>query len=139
MASPFDAVMMAADSVFGTVFGDEVLVTPRRASSGELKPMAADPERPSRTVTGVFTREGGTDRLGGTRQGTELQGMSTMAVAPARIWFSTETLRDLGYAPVAGDLITLTNKPGRPSYAIARHAPSDLDDGTFPLTTEKTR
>lgn len=139
MGSPFDAAMSAADAVISGTFGEAILVTPRRSADGELKAQSADPDRAPTTVEGVFTLNGAADRLGGTRQGTELQGMSTVAVAAASVWFSADALDEIGYALQAGDLVTLTERPGRPTYAIAKRSPTDLDDSTFPLTRERSR
>lgn len=127
--------MAAADAVVTGVFGDEVLITARVES--EKRGFMLDPSRGERAVQGVFTLRTAPDRLGGTRQGTELQGMSTVAVAPAQVWFSAGELAAIGFVPRQGDLITLTQRPGRPSYAIAKRGPTDLDDATFPLTRER--
>ncbi|GJD78010.1 hypothetical protein [Methylobacterium gregans] len=136
MASPFDAAMAAADAVLTGLFGEQVRVLARVES--EKRGFLPDPTRGEKDgVWGAFSLRAGTDRLGGTRQGTELQGMSTMAVAPAQIWFSAEELAAIGFVPRQGDLITLTDRPGEPAYAIAKRGPSDLDDATFPLTRER--
>lgn len=134
MPSPFAAAMAAADAVIGSTFGEDIRITPMCPASGELKAASVDSQRPMRTVTGVFTLHGATDRLGGTRQGTELQGMSSLAVAPATVWFSAETLASLPFEIVPGDRITRIEEPGEPWFEVARRAPSDLSDATFFLT-----
>ena len=135
MPSPFEAAMAAADAVIGGTFGEAARVTPRieRGKAG----FAQDPARSVGEIRGVFTREGASDRLGGTRQGTELQGMSTLATLPTRIWFEEAQLDALGYVPQAGDLITLTDRIGKPAYAVVKRSSTDLDDQTFPLTRER--
>lgn len=133
MGSPFAAAMRAADTAIGSTFGESVLITPRRPGAGELRAAGVDPTRPARSIRGVFTKNAAADNLGGVRRGTELQGMTSMAVAPTRIWFEARALARLGYVLRADDLVTLTDRPGAPSYAIVKRGPSDLDDATFPL------
>lgn len=136
MVSPFARAMASADRVLARTFGETVRVTPRAAARGELGAPARDPDRPERDLRGVFTLRGAVARPGGQRQGTEMQTMSSVALAPATVWFAADQLAALTYVPRPGDRITLADRPGAPVYAVDRYAPSDIADGTFPLTAE---
>ncbi|ACL55629.1 hypothetical protein [Methylobacterium nodulans] len=132
MPSPFALAMQKAHTVRTATFGEAIRITPM-AGEGEMAARTPDPARPEREVRGVFTLRPGEDTLQGVRRGTELNGMTRVAVAPAQVWFEASVLAGLGYALKPDDRITLTERPGQPVYTIVKRGPTDLDDATVPL------
>ncbi|WP_018261355.1 hypothetical protein [Methylobacterium sp. WSM2598] len=132
MPSPFARAMAAADTVVARTFGEAVLVTPM-TGAGELAARTPDPLRGSTLVRGVFSLKPGEETLQGVRRGTELNGMTRVAGAPAALWFPASVLAGLPHALRPGDRITLTERPGEPVYELVKRGPSDLDDQTWPL------
>ncbi|WP_298959052.1 hypothetical protein [uncultured Methylobacterium sp.] len=141
MASPFAAAMRAADATLNAAFGERVRIEPRLAlgpGRGELGAPRPDPDRPVREVRATFTLRAAADTLQGVRRGTELNGMTRMAVAEAHLWLPAAVLARLGYPLQADDRVVLVERAGQPAYAIVKPEPSDLADGRYPLVASRS-
>jgi len=134
MGSPFDAALAAADATMVATFGWPIRVTPRLKSTA--KAHQPDPNRGVKEARGVFTRVPKTERLQGSRTGTQLNGMTTLSVAETELWLPAAEVARLGYEPVPPDLLTLTGRPRQPSYAITKVGPDDQGGLKLTLTVE---
>lgn len=133
MSSAFTEAWADACQDLNDEFAEQIEITPRRSAEGELKGRSPDPARDPRTVLGIFRAKPVDERLGGARRGTELQGMTSISGLTTRVWFSAEVLAELGYRPVRDDLLSLVDRPERPTYMVVKSGPNDHDDNTFPL------
>jgi hypothetical protein len=125
MASPFDALDAALSASCMSAFGEAATLRPRKAS--QYTERAADPARPSATISGVYSAGPGDVPIKGASKGGEFQGPTRFATMRAEFWISSEDIACIPYKIAVGDLITLTDRGGL-SYEVVSAQVTDLGD-----------
>ncbi len=130
----FDALDAAMTGAIKTAFAEVAVLRPR--VSAQYVERAADPDRPTNTVSGVFSAGPSDERLQGTTRGSEFKGPTHIAAASAEFWIAKAEVDALPALPAKGDLLTLTGRPDSPTYAITRVQPTDMGDLNLILVRE---
>lgn len=129
---PFEEFDAAASAVLSSVFAEPARLLPRVSSQYALR--TRDPDRPEVTITGVFSagpaQQGLDGQAGGFSGGTRVTSTS------ATFWMAKTQVEALTMAPANGDALILTNRAGKPRYAISALDHTDLGDLTLILVRE---
>lgn len=107
-------------------FGETVTITPMQPGAHTVA-AGPDPARPERQVVACFNsapddiaifedRNEGQTAIGGAR----------VVVGAAWLTVSAEVMISLGYEVVKDDVVTLSDRPGAPTYTVSMVAPHDL-------------
>lgn len=134
MASPFDDLDRMLSGAVTDVFGEAAVLTPRIASQYVAR--AADPDRSSMSVQGIFSAGPGDLPVKGQATGGEFAGTTRLNVMKAEFWMSAAQVASLGYAPAKGDTISFPNRPGSPVYSVAAVQKTNLGDAALILVRE---
>lgn len=116
-------------------FGETVLVLPMKA--GRNAAPTPDPDRPTVAMRAVISiapeeqllfadRKGGANTVGPTR----------VQLAGAWATLTAAEIARVGTAPIQGDVIVLTDRPGTPRYRVSQTGFDDLGAATLQLTRE---
>lgn len=129
---PFEEFDAAASAVLSSVFAEPARLLPRVSSQYALR--TRDPDRPEVTITGVFSagpaQQGLDGQAGGFSSGTRVTSTS------ATFWIAKTQVEALTMPPAKGDALILTNRAGKPRYAISALDHTDLGDLTLILVRE---
>lgn len=135
MPSPFDALDATLSGVVMDAFGEseDAILLPRRVSqyAGPLY----DPDRPVRTVRGIFSLGSGETPIRGNSPG-EFAGTLRLASDKPEFWLPAAQVAAIPYRIAVRDLMEFPGRAGQPTYAIARIQWSDVGDANLILTTE---
>lgn len=134
MPSPFDDLDAAASSAVVTAYGEQAVLRPR--TSEQYVERAADADRNGAIVRGVFSARPTSFDLHGQARGAELDGTTRVNAARSEFWVAREHAEALPFRPAKGDLLTLSGRPGLPTYAISAIQPTNMGDLAFLLVRE---
>ena len=134
MTSPFDALDALASGAVMQGFGEEAVLIPRRGS--QYVEAAADADRMSVKVRGIFSALAASSDLRGQSRGGEFKGTTRMVSEQSAFWIAAAQLANLGFRPAKGDLLRLPERCGSPSYAIAAIHPTSMGDLNLLLVRE---
>lgn len=132
MSNPFADLDAALSGAVGDAFGEQAVISPRIA--GEFG-ASVDPERPTRTVQGVFSSGPMEGRIASDARGT-FQGQTRAVGQSATLWIAAATVAALPNGIRKGDRVTF---PARPTIAFEVVAldPTDLGDLELSLNAVK--
>lgn len=130
MISPADVASEAAV----LAFGETALLRPR--SQVQYAESLADANRNAVSVRGVFSARPARSDLRGQAQGADLSGTSRVASTASEFWMAAAEAAALGFSPAKGDLLTLTGRPGCPTYAVTAVQTTDQQDLNLLLVRE---
>lgn len=119
MAPAWDRLDSLAGRAVNSIWGEACHFSPM--VRGEFTSAQPDPARTAVTVLGIFTldpKENGTD-LRGERLRGEFAGISRIDLPGSRLKVTAEEAAKIGFRPVQGDQVTLTDRPGAPTYQVA--------------------
>ena len=134
MASVFDDLDRMASGAALQTFGEEAILRPRRAS--QYVEAAADADRYSVTVRGVFSAHAAQSDLRGQARGSEFSGTSRLVSEQSEFWIASIDAEALGFRPAKGDLLILPGRSGAPSYAVSSVHPTNMGDLNLLLVRE---
>jgi hypothetical protein len=123
----FDAAVSAA--CVGLFGGDAAVLSPRL--SAQYVARVADPDRPARSVVGIFSSGSAEEVIRGQVKGAKFKGATRDRVEPSSFWMAADQVAALGYGVAIGDALTLTGRPGSPTYAVV--APEGSNEGDLNL------
>lgn len=135
MPSPFDDLEQAAQAVIADHMAKLVRLEPMIAV--EYSTGTADPERPTRDVSGIFSRGTDTQRLKGDTEGALIRGAGRMAVGASELWIAAADAAAIGYRMRRGDVVALLEEAGQPRFQVSYAQPSPNGDLTLILTAIK--
>lgn len=128
----FDDLDRTASAALAGAFAEAAVLRPVVSSQYAVR--ATDPDRPEVTITGVFSagpaQQGLDGQAGGFSGGTRVTSTS------ATFWIAKTQVEALTMAPANGDALILTNRAGKPRYAISALHHTDLGDLTLILVRE---
>jgi len=128
MSSPFSEIDASSQAVMISKFGEDIRITPRLVGNYSV---ATDPGRATKTVKGIPSFLPGAADMKGQRAGGDLVGASRIQISEAEVWLDAAGVASLGYELRKGDLVELLDKPGSPTFSIARA--DDHGDGALTL------
>lgn len=129
--SILDRLDALAGGACDRAFGEGVVITPRRAGGRNSAP-SNDAGRPARTTRGTFAVVPDDPALFEARQaGTNALGMTKLSLPGAYLDMTAAAVAALGWRLAKGDLVTLYERPGAPTYAVSFIA--ELDTGAVTL------
>ena len=134
MTSAFDDFDALASEAALSAFGEEAVLQPRRQS--QYVEAAADADRISVIVRGVFSAAAATSDLRGQARGGEFVGTSRVLFEQSTLWIAAEQVVQLGFRPSKGDLLRLPQRPDAPCFAIAAVHPTAMGDLNLLLVRE---
>ena len=116
-------------------FGESVLIQPM--TGGKNAAPSPDPDRGTATIRAVISiapedrtlfadRKGGANTLGSTR----------VLLAGTSATLTAAEIGRLGYLPIQGDIMVLTDRPGQARYRVSQVDLDDLGAITLQLTKE---
>lgn len=134
MPSPFDILDAAASVAVVSAYGEQAVLRPRR--SEQYVERAADADRNGAIVSGIFSARPTSFDLHGQARGAELDGTTRVNAAGSEFWVARDQAKALPFSPAKGDLLTLPDRPGSPTYAISAIQPTSMGDIAFLLVRE---
>ena len=134
MASVFDDLDRMASGAALQTFGEDAILRPRRAS--QYVEAAADADRYSVTVRGVFSAHAAQSDLRGQARGSEFSGTSRLVSEQSEFWIASIDAEALGFRPAKGDLLSFPGRPGSPSFAVSAAHPTNMGDLNLLLVRE---
>ena len=137
MTTPFDAFDQASSTAVVSAFGEQALISPRVSSAYVER--TPDDDREAQSVWGVFSARSAKSDLRGQSRGSELGGTTRLTTAQSEFWIASDQAAALGFRPQKGDLLSLPNQPGVPTFAISAVEPTNLGDLNLLLVREDLR
>ena len=134
MASVFDELDLMASSAALQTFGEDAILRPRRTS--QYVEAAADADRYSVTVRGVFSAHAAQSDLRGQARGAEFTGTSRLVSEQSEFWIASVDAEALGFRPAKGDLLILPGRSGAPTFAVSAVHPTNMGDLNLLLVRE---
>lgn len=134
MASMFDDLEAALSGAISGAFAEAAVIRPR--VSTQYVERADDPNRPSATITGIYSAGPADDQLKGSSKGGEFVGSTRLSSETAEFWIAKAQVDLLGWMPSKGDALTLTARSGAPVFSISKVQPSDMGDLNLILVRE---
>lgn len=134
MTSVFDELERMASGAALHTFGEEAILTPRRAS--QYVETAADADRHSVSVRGIFSAHAAQSDLRGQARGAEFTGASRLGSEQSEFWIASEAAESLGFRPAKGDLLVLPDRAGAPTFAVSAVHPTNMGDLNLLLVRE---
>lgn len=134
MSSVFDTLDAEASEVVADAFGEGAILIPRR--NNQYVEAAADVERLAVAVRGVFSGAAAVSDLKGQARGGDFPGTTRIVAEQTAFWIAAAQVAALGFRPAKGDLLTLPERSGHPSYAIAAVHPTSMGDLNLLLVRE---
>ena len=134
MTSAFDALDALASEASVAGFGEEAVLIPRRGN--QYVEAAADADRMTVKVRGIFSALAGSSDLRGQSRGGEFTGTTRVVSEQTAFWIAAAQVANLGFRPAKGDQIRLPERCGSPSYAIAAIHPTSMGDLNLLLVRE---
>lgn len=134
MTTAFDSLDALAAEASVSAFGEVAVLRPRRQS--QYVEAATDADRLSVSVRGIFSAAAATSDLSGQARGGEFAGASRVLSEQSAFWIAAEQVADLGFRPAKGDFLSLPERPGSPSFAIAAVHPTAMGDLNLLLVRE---
>jgi len=134
MMSAFDELDRWAAGAALEAFGEDAILTPRRASP--YAEAVADADRPAIMVRGVFSAHGAQSDLRGQTRGSEFKGTGRLVSEQSEFWIARADVEALGFRPARGDLLTLPERPEAPTFTISAVHPTNMGDLNLLLVRE---
>ena len=134
MTSAFDDFDALASQAALAAFGEEAVLSPRRAS--QYVEAAADADRMAVKVRGIFSALAAPSDLRGQSRGGEFTGTTRIVAEQSAFWIDSAQVAELGFRPAKGDLLRLPARCGSPSFAIAAVHPTSMGDLNLLLVRE---
>ncbi len=134
MTSAFDDFDALASQAALAAFGEEAVLSPRRAS--QYVEAAADADRMAVKVRGIFSALAAPSDLRGQSRGGEFTGTTRIVAEQSAFWIDSAQVAELGFRPAKGDLLRLPARCGSPSFAIAAVHPTSMGDLNLLLVQE---
>lgn len=130
----FDSSDEAVSTAAVLAFGEIALLRPR--SQVQYAERAADQDRNTVSVRGVFSARPARSELKGQARGGDVTGTTRVASTASEFWIAAAEAATLGFSPAKGDLLTLTGRPGCPAYAVTLVQTTDRQDLNLLLVRE---
>jgi len=134
VTTAFDDLDALAAQASVSVFGEVAVLQPRRQS--QYVESATDADRLSVSVRGIFSAAAATSDLRGQARGGEFTGASRVLSEQSAFWIAAEQVAELGFRPAKGDFLSLPERSGSPSFAIAAVHPTAMGDLNLLLVRE---
>jgi hypothetical protein len=134
LTSAFDDFDALASQAALAAFGEEAVLSPRRAS--QYVEAAADADRMAVKVRGIFSALAAPSDLRGQSRGGEFTGTTRIVAEQSAFWIDSAQVAELGFRPAKGDLLRLPARCGSPSFAIAAVHPTSMGDLNLLLVRE---
>ena len=134
MTSVFDELERMASGAALQTFGEDAILTPRQAS--QYVEAAADADRHSVSLRGIFSAHAAQSDLRGQARGSEFTGTSRLSSEQSEFWIACEAAEALGFRPAKGDLLVLPGRAGAPTFAVSAVHPTHLGDLNLLLVRE---
>ena len=131
MFDDFDAAL--SEAIRGT-FAEAALLQAR--VSTQYVERAPDPAHPAQTVRGVFAGGPASDQIKGQARGAQFVGATRLHSESAEFWIAKADALTLSAPPAKGDRLTLSSRPGSPSYSVSAVQTTDMGDLNLILTAE---
>jgi len=136
VTSPFNDLDAALSGAIREAFAEEAVL--RHRVSEQYVERAVDPDRPSITVTGVFSEGQADERISGSAGGATFTGGTRATSTQPEFWIEAAQAASLSEPPKRGDALILTARAGSPTYTISHAQKTDMGDLNLILTTERT-
>jgi hypothetical protein len=130
----FDRLDGAMSVAVMKAFGEKAVFCPR--ASEQYAERTVDADRNRALVWGVFSARPTNFDLHGQARGAELDGATRINAARSEFWVARQQAEALPFRPAKGDLLTLSGRPGSPTYAISAIQPTNVGDLAFLLVCE---
>jgi hypothetical protein len=98
-------------------FGEGIRIIPQ-GERGWRGQGGIDPNRPVRDIQGRYRSTPTTSEMEGNREGSRFQSMSRISTRSHALRISPAEITALGYAPIAGDTVTLTTRIDQPTFTV---------------------
>jgi hypothetical protein len=134
VTSAFDDFDALASQAALVAFGEEAVLSPRRTS--QYAESAADADRMTVKVRGIFSALAAPSDLRGQSRGGEFTGATRIVAEQSAFWIDSAQVAELGFRPAKGDLLGLPARCGSPSFAIAAVHPTSMGDLNLLLVRE---
>lgn len=134
MTSAFDNLDALASAAAVDGFGEEAVLIPRR--NGQYVEATAEADRMAVPVRGIFSALAASSDLRGQSRGGGFTGTTRVLSEQTAFWLAAAQVAELGFRPAKGDLVTLPERSGGPSYAIAAIHPTSMGDLNLLLVRE---
>jgi hypothetical protein len=134
MASAFDAFDEQAAAAIILAFAEDAILTPRILS--QYVEAAADTDRHSARVRGVFSAHAAVSDLRGQGRGGEFTGTSRLVNEQSEFWIARADAEVIGFRPAKGDLLTLSGRTGMAAFSIVAVHPTNMGDLNLLLVRE---
>ena len=134
MSSAFDAFDASLSAATVQAFGETVILRPRLSS--QYVEAAADADRHSVTIRGVFSAHAAVSDLRGQGRGGEFTGTSRLVSEQSEFWIARADAEVIGFRPAKGDLLTLSGRPGMAAFSIVAVHPTNMGDLNLLLVRE---
>jgi hypothetical protein len=134
VTSAFDDFDALASQAALAAFGEEAVLSPRRAS--QYVESAADADRMAVKVRGVFSALAAPSDLRGQSRGGEFTGATRIVAEQSAFWIDSAQAAELGFRPAKGDLLRFPVRYGCPCFVIAAVHPTSMGDLNLLLVRE---
>ena len=134
MTTAFDSLDALAAEASVSAFGEVAVLQPRRPS--QYVEAVTDADRISVSVRGIFSAVAATSDLRGQARGGEFAGASRVLSEQSAFWIAAAQVAELGFRPSKGDFLSLPERSGGPSFAIATVHPTAMGDLNLLLVRE---